>query len=228
MSVRSNSNYKRREDEGEFELVLVAVTYTGSRSMFGPQGMRTEGGYPSLDQFRGPGPGEQAGETKLVELPSGRLGWWENHANFEVSYEEEAIAECLLSANYIPEQIAGPGFDQELREKLTERLDLEPFSGEQDLREQLREIADTDEVDEGGGAEQEGPGRRVERLTGEYDRSVLMKAAGSYDDIDGVLDEEGKKQVSHLESTAMAEFLAGKDDDEVDRRLATAEQGGEV
>lgn len=229
MSVRSNSNYRRRQDEGEVELVLVVITYTGDRSIFAPQGMRTEGGYPALDQFRGPGPDEDVGETKLVELPSSRLGWWENHSHFEVSYEEDEFARAMLDRNYVPEQIAGPGYDPDLREQITEKLGLDPFTGEEDLREQLRDVAGvSEEADEEAQEDvPDEPEPRVDRLM-EVDRSVLLKVAGSYDEVDEVLEEEEKDNVSHLSNTAVSEFLADQDDDEVDRRISTAEQGGEI
>lgn len=229
MSVRTNSNHKRAEEDGEAELVLVAVTYTGTRSMFGAANLRTEGGYPSLDQFRGPGPDEEAGETKLVYLPSDRLGWWENHADFEVAYDGASMAKALLTQNYIPEQIVGPGFDTEVRDDLTEKLGLEPFTGEDDLRGQLRDIAGvTAEEDEEAQANVvDEPNQRVDALM-ETDRSVLIKVANSYDDIDDLLDELEKGSVSHLGQTELAEYLAEKDDDEVDRRVSTAEQGGDI
>lgn len=225
MSVRSNQNHKRAEEEGEAELVLAAVTYTGDRSMFGPQGMRTDGGYPALDQFRGPGPSEEEGETKLVELPSDRLGWWENHAHFEIAYDEESFARHMLGLNFIPDQLTGPGFNPDLREQFEEKLGLDPFTTEDGLREQLRDLVTDGDVEE---PEIEETDTRAEKLVGEYDRSVLMKVAGTYDGIDDVLEEEDKSQISHLQSTTMAEFLSDQDDEEVDRRLATAEQGGEI
>lgn len=193
--------------------------------MFGPQGMRTEGGYPALDQFRGPGPDEEEGETKLVKLPSRRLGWWENHSHFEIAYDGETMAETLLGMNYIPEQISGPGFDPDIREEVTEKLDLDPFTSEEDLRVQLREIVGMDEEDdEAAQVEESDP--RIEDLTN-TDRSLLIKVTNTYDDVDDLTDEADASSVSHLKNTEMAEFLAGKDDDEVDRRLNTAEQGGE-
>ena len=227
MSIRTNSKYAEMESEGDIELVMVAVTYTGSRSAYSAQGMRSDGGYPALDAFQGPGPGDDTGETKLVLLPSSRLGWWEQHAHFDVDYTPETVAETMLSMNFMPEQIVGPGYDPRAREELTDKLNLDPFTGEEDLREQLREVAGVSGGDDGVETPEE-PDTRLNHLTGEYSRSVLVKVANSYEDVDDLTEEEGVNSVSHLKQTALAEFLADKDDNEVDRRLATAEQGGDL
>jgi hypothetical protein len=218
MSIRTNANQERAEEDGDTELTLVAITYTGNRSLYGPQGMSTEGGYPALDQF-------QSGETKLVMVPSERLGWWENHSAFEVDYTPETIARSLLERNYIPEQIVGPSYNVEVRDRLIESLGLDPFSGEDDLREQLREVAGMSEEEDENAVEE--TSSREESLS-TVGRSVLIKVANSYDDIDEALEEADKSSVSHLGQTELASFLADKDDDEVDRRVETAKQGGDI
>lgn len=210
-------------------MVLVALTYTGTRSIYSSQGMKQEGGYPATDQFMGPGPSDDEGETKLVMLPSSRLGWWENHGSFEVDYTPEAVAETLLDRNYISEQIVGPGFNTSIRNVVMEKLGLEPFAGEDDLREQLRDVAgySEDEIEEDEQSQSEPASSRLSELE-TNDRSVLIKVANSYDDIDSLLEQEEVNSVSHLSQGALASFLESKDDDEVDRRVSTAEQGGEL
>jgi hypothetical protein len=180
--------------------------------------MRNQGDYPALDQFR-------PGETKLVKIPSGSLGWWETHADFDISYKEDDFARALLGGNYIPEQIVGPRFDQELREELIEKLGLEPFTGEEDLREQLRGVAGVSEDDDHGGPEE--PNTRAEALRGE-NRSDLIKVANSYDDVHDFLEEQEVDSVSHAKNTQLAEFLSGKEDSEVDRRLTALKTGGDL
>jgi len=208
--------------------VLVAVTYTGDRSIFSANSMREQGGYPARDSFQGPGPDEDEGETKLVLLPSNALGWWERNGNFEIGYDPESVGAYLLEANFIPEMITGPGYDPIVRETVVSQLGIEPFRNEEDLREQLHDVVGTDEEPDVQGRVEAAEESRSEKLMSEYDRSVLIKTANSYDDIDGLLEENDVSSVSHLGQTALAGFLAGREDDEVDRRLSTAEQGGEL
>lgn len=225
MSVRSNSRYAEQEAEGEVELELVVLTYTGDRSRYRSNAMEQQGGYPALDGFQGPGPGDDEGETKLVVLPSQGLSWWESHNNFRIDYDEVSIAEALLGANHIPEQIVGPGFNADVRERLLGKLGIDGFTGEEDLRGQLADIAGLEPEE----TEQDDTAResRVDSLSSE-DRSILIKVAGSYDDFDGWREENtDAAQVNHCQNTELAEFLAGQDAAEVNRRINTAEAGGD-
>jgi len=232
MTIKTNSNHLEAEHEGDAELVMVSLTYTGNRSTYTTQAMRDQGGYPALDSFRGPDPNEGGadGETKIVYIPSRFLGWWEGHSDFDVDYTPETIAEELLSRNYISEQIVGPGYDARIREDLIEKLGIDGFGNEEDLREKLYRVAgyDDEEADDAEASRPDPKDRRKEKLETSYTRSVLIKAANSYDDIDSLLEDEGVDSVSHLGQTDLASFLSGKPDDEVDRKLSTAEQGGEL
>ena len=228
MVVRSNSNHTKVEQEGDTELVLTAITYTGNRSLFSSQNMIDMGGYPSLDAFNNSDDPEEDGETKIVYIPTESLGWWETHSNFRIEYSPEAIARGLLSRNFIGEQIVGPGYDPKVRADLEEHLDLTPFRDEDELREQLYDIAgySDDEEDEAEGARPEEPDTRLRTLMSDYDRSVLIKAANSYEDLDELLEDNEVSSVSHLSQSALAEFLASKPNDEVNRRLSTLDAGG--
>jgi hypothetical protein len=221
MSIRTNSNYEEEADEGNAELTLALLTYVGSRSMYHRETMRSQGGYPSLDGF-------QQGESKLVRLPSDRLGYWESHADFEVAYDEVSMAEAMLDNNYIPSPLVGPNYNPDRRDELVEKLGLEQApQGDEGWRTALRDVAGIEAEADDGELPEGGSDPRAESLQS-TDRSVLIKVAGSYEDVDDLTEEAGVNSVSHLEQTALAEFLAGKDDDEIDRRIATAEQGGEV
>lgn len=225
MTIRSNNNFEEAAAEGDVELVLTAVTYNGDRSMYQSENLRSNGGYPALDGF-------QSGETKIVKLPSRNLGWWERHSDFEIDYTEETLAEAILSMNYLPEEVTGPGYDPELRREFLDKLGIEPATDGEGWREQLREVAgvDPDEEDDGGDSDpvMEQVDQRVERLTSEVSRSVLIQVANSYDGIDEYLDEVEKDSVSHLSQIEAAEFLQDKDDDAVDRRIEKAETGQEL
>lgn len=218
--IRTNSQMEESAEEQGEELVLVAVTYAGSRSLYSAQGMRTEGNYPSLDGF-------QQDETKLVILPSGSLGWWESHADFEVSYAAKDMARALLSANYLPDDLVGPGYDPNSRERLCDALGIEVQSTEEEWRAALEDVADYGDEEAPEEAEPE-HSPRVERLVANTDRSILVKVAGSYDDVGEFVEGTGKDSYGHLGQYELAEFLAGKEDDEVDRRIDTAEMGGDI
>ena len=209
MSIHTNANFEDAEEEGRTELVLAAVTYVGERSTYNSEGMRSQGGYPSLGGF-------QQGGTQLVRLPSEHLGWWERNSSFEIAYDEESIARVLLDSNYIPEQIVGPGFDPKLRDVLHEKLGIEAAANEEGYREQLLEIVGEEAEEK---AEEEDTVSRAEQLAADVERSVLVKVAGTYDDADEYLDELDKSSVSHLAQMELGEFLAGKDDTAVNERI---------
>lgn len=221
MSIRANSDHEEAAEEGGVELVLTAVTYTGDRSMYNSDGLRTQGGYPALDGFQG-------GETKLVKLPSNSLGWWERHAAFEVDYSEQGIASTMLGRNYLPEQIAGPGYDPQLRDELCDALNLDRVPGTQDeWVDALQDAAGTDE--EPTSANEDPTDNRVDELVADVNRSVLIQVTNSYEDgVDEFLEEVDKSSVSHLKATEAAGFLADREDQQaVDRRIEKAETGQE-
>lgn len=228
MSVRTNENQREAEEEGA-ELTLVALTYTGSRSTYYAESLRDQGGYPSLDGFQNYEDGTDDGQTKLVKIPSGKLGWWERHADFRVDYTPAAIAETLLKGNYLPAQLVTPGADTEIRDLLLDKLDIEPAADEESYREQLREVAGMDEEeDEKADDENAAERSRADHLQSEYDRSTLITVAGSFDDIDERLEEWDVEQTTHAKNTELATYLAGKDNDTVDKRLRTIESGGNI
>lgn len=221
MSIRGNANHDEAAAEAGVELVLVAVTYTGDRSMYNSEGLRTQGGYPALDGF-------QSGETKLVKLPSNSLGWWERHGAFEVDYSAGAIADSMLGRNYLPEQIVGPGYDPDLRETLCDALGLDrvPGTGD-DWVEALQEVAGTEESP--ASADEDPTDNRVDELVAGVNRSVLIQVVNSYDGVDEYLEEVEKASVSHLKATEAAGFLADREDQRaVDRRVEKAEAGQEL
>lgn len=227
MVVRTNARQEEQAKEQGEELVLVALTYTGERSLFSSQGMRNQGNYPSLDGFQGPGPGDEVGETKLVVLPSSSLGWWESHGAFDVAYDSQTIARALLEANYFPESLVGPGYDPDERERLCDVLGIQPQSTEDEWREALLGVADY-APDEEPEEDDSGHSPRVERLVGNTDRSVLVKVAGSFDGIGEYAEDLGKTSYGHLGQYELASFLERHEDDAVDRRIEKAEMGGDL
>lgn len=228
MSVRTNQNQVDAEEEGEEELVLVAITYTGSRSTHYSESMRDHGGYPALDGFQNY-QGTEEGQTKLVKIPSTKLGWWENHADFRVDYDPEAVAETLLKGNYLPSQLVSPGGDTDIRDLLLEKLDLDAAVDEEGYREQMREMVGMDEEEDESAPDANAAEKgRADSLHAEYDRSTLIKVAGSFEDIDEALEDMDVDQVTHAKSTELTEFLAGEDNEVVDKRLRTIQSGGNI
>lgn len=220
MAIRTNANHEEAEQEGDAELVLCTLTYVGSHSVYQNNNTRSQGGYPALDGF-------QNGQPKVAKIPSAKLGWWERHNDFEVDYEPEAVARTLYEMNFIPSAIAGPDVDPSIRDEVLELLDLEPATSEEGYREQLAEFldeeVDEDEVSTGGPSDD-----RVASLESETERSVLVKVANTFEGIDELKDEEGVSSASHLKQSRLAEFLADKDDSVVNRKIETAEMGGDL
>lgn len=227
MVVRTNARQEETAEEQGEELVLVTITYTGRRSLYSANGMRQEGDYPALDGFQGPGPDGEVGESKLVVIPSSSLGWWETHADFELSYAAQDMARTLLEANYLPDEVVGPGYDPDTRERLCEAMGIEPQASEEEWREVLLSVADYDSGEE---PEEETPDHtiRARRLVANTDRSVLVKVAGTYDDAAEYAESVGKDSYGHLGQYELAEFLESKEDEEVDRRIHAAETGGSL
>lgn len=220
MAVRTNSNHEEAEREGDAELVLCTITYEGGHSVYQNNNTRRQGGYPALDGF-------QRGQPKVARIPSSKLGWWERHADFDIDYEPEAVARTLYGMNYIPSSIAGPGVDPSIRDEVLEVLDLEPATSEEGYRRQIAEMLGEDEPDEEE-AQSQGEKDRATKLESETERSILVKVANTFDGIDDLKEEEGVSSASHLKQSRLAEFLAGKEDDVVNRKIETAEMGGDL
>jgi len=219
MSIRTNGNYEDAAAEGDIELVMAAITYVGERSIYNNENIRTQGGYPALDGF-------QSGQTKIAKIPSGDLGWWERNTGFEISYNPADFAAALLEANFVPEQITGPGYDTDVRADFCEKLGIEPAASKEGWREKLAGVAGVDLEDD------EGPDKEPAResyLASEVDRSALIKVVSSFEDSDELLEAEGVDSPSHLKTTAAAGWLADREDqDAVDKRIDNVEMGQEA
>lgn len=127
----------REEDE---ELTFVGVTYVGDRAHYLDNAVRTQGHWPSYGGFT-------AGNTQIALLPDRGLGYFERHADFEVDYTAEGIAQALLDKNYLaPEVFQHGGGGGETRQRLLDFLEIDRLETTQDgIRGQLGDIAGVDD-----------------------------------------------------------------------------------
>jgi hypothetical protein len=135
MPIVASQRHLDDEAEGDRELELVALTYVGSRSVYNSTSLRTQGQWPSYAPF-------QRGDTKVGWIPDAGLGYFEKHADFEVEYGEEAIAEALLAENYLDPQVFSAGRGGKMRQRTLDALGIDqlPTTAE-GIREALADVA---------------------------------------------------------------------------------------
>lgn len=132
----------------------------------------------------------------------------ENKDHLEVAYDKESIAEAVLEHNRLPRSVFSREFDDFVRARVFEKLDLEDIGVREEMnvkyREQLSEITGDDFTEE----EQKQMEREdgfVQELQDDYPRSDLMSAAS----------ELGKDE-TNIGKSELAEWLAqNKDKDEI-------------
>lgn len=173
--VKVTDQLLEMEREGEDELTLVAVRYTGDRSLFTDRATQTQGGWPSTAPFVGRTDGPGPWQTAL--LPSRRLGWWERNANFEVAYETETLAEAFLEKNYLDPEVFGAGYDPEIRDRVHDALGIDVQRNAEAYREDLAEVAGISREEAG---EETDPGES-ESPFDEFRRTSLQTAVQQYD-----------------------------------------------
>lgn len=205
-SIISSRPNEELEEEGDEVLELAVLTYTGSRSVYGNPEMRNQG-YPGMGVMN-------RGVPYVVLLPDSRLGFFETHADIDVEYGDQDIAAALVTGNYLDDQVFGSGYDQRLRDRVFEKLDLEPAYDEVGYREQLIEIAGVDETQ--ATREMDPDEARREELQ-EETRGDLMKVVGEF--------EHGFENLSGATKLDLAEFLVDEDDEAVDQLIEDANRG---
>lgn len=195
MTVKTSQNHIDLENEGEAELVLVAVTYIGDRSVFRDTAAQNQGNWPSYGSF-------SPGATQIALLPDRSLGWWESNANFDVDYSPEGIAEAFLEKNFLAPEVFGNRITPEVQDRVLDKLGMDYVPrNEAEIRKELAEIAgvDQDEAVEDVNEESD----FESQLAGEaYTRSELKDACAELRDSPDDISLNGGK-------TDFAEFLAG-------------------
>lgn len=195
MTVKTSQNHIDLADEGDAELVLVAVTYVGDRSIYRDTAAQNQGNWPSYGSFL-------PGAPQVALLPDRSLGWWENNANFEVDYSPEGIAEAFLEKNFLAPEVFGNRITPEVQDRVLDKLGMDHVPrNEAEIRKKLAEIAgiDQDEALEDVNEESD----FESQLAGEaYTRSELKEACSELRDSPDDISLNGGK-------TDFAEFLAG-------------------
>lgn len=208
MAVISTKRNEELEAEGEDELTLAVVRYTGSRSIYNDEALGRQGNFPSGAALNG-GPNGEPGPWKFPLIPSRNLGWFETHNDLEIAYGAEAVASALLERNFLPPNVFGANFDPDLRDRVFELVGIEqPKMSAEGYREVLSEVAGVDD-----------PGEEVTQSTGpEYDltRSELQKVTGAF---------PNDLHLGRAQTTDMEDFLRSQDQTAVRARIEQVQAG---
>lgn len=192
MVVKSSQRHLDDEADGKRALELVVVTYTGPKSVYSDPAVRIQGHWPAYSTF-------QAGIPEVALVPDEGLGYFESHADFDIEYGREPIAEALLDKNYIAPEVFSAGSGGKTRQRILDELGIERVpTTEEGIREELVEIAGREEDPD------EEPVELPARLTDKFTRQKLKDAADELrEDADDIELTAGK--------TEFAEWLAGQD-----------------
>jgi hypothetical protein len=235
------------EQDGRVETALIGLRYVGTKSSVSPRQPRQRGGWPGNRTFQGgpiaetdddgrvterePGPVQIGLNPDWIDdtVDGGTLAGLEALSDFEVIYDEEAIAQAMLDQNYLPPTVFGsppeqtggqritPDFD--VREAVFEHLGLDEKGsgpGSQDVyREQLAEIAD---IDLTGDEESPVDGPRVQGYIDDYTRAELKDAVDELrDGPDDIALNNGKQDFAEwLGQQDAADVRAALDDEDSD------------
>lgn len=153
MTVAHTTSNQDLEDKGEDELTPAALRYTGPQSVYNSQALQNQGYLPSMGVLQGGH--NEAGPWKVVLIPSKRTGYFENHNDIEIAYDKETLASAFLEKNTLPSNVFGRNYNQNLRERFLDLLEIDALPRETDaIREQLAEVSGVDQ-DAGQEAESE-------------------------------------------------------------------------
>ena len=197
-------------ERGEMDLELIALDYTGPRHSMATESLRTQAYWPGTTPVL-------PSVTYVALVPDDGLAFLESKGDIRVSYDPADIAQALLQRNYLPPNVFGREFDARVQDRVLETLGME-FRGilnEEGNREELRKIADVDDVADD--EPEEGPDPRVKELTEEYSRGELKDAAKELrENPDDISLKSGK--------TEFADWLAEQDQSAVHDALDDDEE----
>ena len=203
--IHTHPDHHDLEEQGEIELVLIGLRYTGGRTIENTPQIQKRGGWQGPVRWN---PGQVrfgfvpdwAGE----DIEQGRnVSNIEQMGKFDVIYDPSEIAEILLRKNYLPPNVFGQAHDRRVRTRFFEEMGMEPAgivydrSDEGPYRDQLREIAGI-EVDDTEQAEDAARSFSQE-IKDDYPRSKVKSAAE-------ILGYEG--DVSNAKKTDLSSFIA--------------------
>lgn len=209
MTIAHSRQNQELEDEGEDELVLTALRYTGHKSIYNATALRDHG-LASLATLQGR-PGDQPGPWIIALLPSRELGYFENHADIEVAYDRETIAAACLEKNQLPSPVFGDSVNPGVQDRVLDTLGIERLPRRAEaIREDLAEIAGTD-VDPGEEAE-------AEEFPYDLTRSELWAVSKPFDP---------PYEWNEMRTTEAEEFLLEQDADAVRSVVHQVQNGAE-
>jgi hypothetical protein len=223
-AITASSHQLEQEREGDLSLELVAVRYTGAKTLFavtdhlGPQAQ-----WPSRAPLNGGAKPEDNGPWKFALVPDAGLSHLEGRPDLDVLYpdQRERFAEVLLEQDSLPENVFGRGASRDMQDRVFDALGLGTRADAGPFREQLRDIAGIEEP-----ADDDPDESTTQSLAEAYSRSELGDIAKELRaDADDFNLRENPGKVDR------AEFIAGFDRDDraaaVDAALDDSEDGGE-
>lgn len=174
-SIVASADDLDAEAAGETSLELVAVRYTGPRTLYDVEAHLVPAGWPgSVAIDGGPTPAAN-GSWNLVLMPDSGLAALEGRPDLEVVYADQQaeFAQILLEETDLPENVFGRNADQELQQRVFDLLGLEPTAQGGPFEDQLRSLVGSDAEPEPE-PEDEGPeDSLVAELANAYDRNTL-------------------------------------------------------
>lgn len=198
MFIHSNRQIEQVESgEVDDELIILGLEVSGDVNRVTTASFGSNTNFPLRRTVL------NGGSSHIVLMPDSGLGRLYDHPHLTVHHDPEGIAQCLLDANYLPDQVFGRGADAGLRARLFDTLDMTDrgIGGNNDYRAVLRDIAgyeseetETDTTDK----------TEVDRLKNEY-KYTQMKSLASQHGIDN----------ANIKKDELAEWLASQDLDDV-------------
>jgi len=147
-SVVSSAENAERAATGETVLELIAVRYTGDKTLFPTEGHLTPAGYPSSAPLDGGPTADANGAWNFVLMPDDGLSRLEGRPDLEVVYaadQQAQFAEVLLDAG-LPGNVFGRGASRDLQDRTFDALGLKPTADGGRFEDQLRAIAGHEEA----------------------------------------------------------------------------------
>ena len=148
--IHTHKKHHDLEEQGDIELVLVALRYVGGRTIENTPQLHQRGGWMGSVRWN-------PNQTRVGFVPDWAADGIEQGRNvsniesmgkFEVVYDPAEIAEILLSKNYLPVNVYGQSHDRRVRRRFFEEMGIDnppgvlyPDEDDSEARNQLRELA---------------------------------------------------------------------------------------
>lgn len=214
MGVIATREHIEQEQTGETELTLIGLRYVGaSSSLAVGNALNNQGQWPGTTSLN-------KGIVYFGLVPEEGLGYLEARDDLEVLYDEGELAKAMLAKNFLPPNVFGRGADQDLQERVFDRLGLKPAVEGGPIEEQLREIAGLDE-DDVAASEDDGSDR-ISGYVENYSRTELGDAAKHLRE-----DADEFNLQTNRSKHDRAEFIASFDEETAAAALSTATESAE-